>query len=207
MMLMQGCYETPATVKTMSCKSVIHQKGGQCMYRKGLKLFVVSVVAILALTALQQAMNPRYSTIQALVEEHYSGGAEILTVIPFSDGQAVIVNREELSTMGAMYVKPSLLGWKLIGVSSAHFVTGNGLAGYSILPSTDSGGTSGQVMLYGMAKSPISRMDYRTQKTEYRLTVRSGGYFYLILPNGIDQPIEMFAILESGEQLKRPFEI
>ncbi len=105
----------------------IDQKGGKCMHQKRVKLFVVGIVAILALTALQQAMNARYPTIQALVEEHYSGGAEILDVIPFSDGQAIIVNRESISTMSAMYVKPSLFGWKLIGVSSAHSLQVMGL--------------------------------------------------------------------------------
>ncbi len=62
-------------------------------------------------------------------------------------------------------------------------------------------------MLYGMAKSPVSKMSYISQSTEYLMDIQPESYFYVILPNGIDHPIEMLAILKSGEHLKRPFEI
>jgi hypothetical protein len=154
-------------------------------------------------------MNVRTPSIEALVANYYSHGAEILATIPLDDGQVVLVRREALSTLSAMYVKRSLLGWKTIGVSSAHFITNDGLAGYSVISSKapDNKSGSGSVLLYGMAKAPVVKMCYSSRDIEYRLRVQPEGYFYLILPDGIQDPVEMAAILASGDMLQRPFVI
>lgn len=129
-------------------------------------------------------------------------------MVPFSEGQIALAYRLSTETLYAIHGKHSILGWKLAGVSSAHFITEDGLVGYSILPSSlNSDDKVGEVILFGMAKSPVTKVSYFSQDIEYLVRVKPEGYFYVLLPYGINDQIELRAILESEDILGRPYEI
>ncbi len=176
------------------------------MNRKYLIVFSILVIMIIIM---KLELDTRAPTMQNLVENYLTDGVEILTVVPCNEGQIAFANSLSAETLYAVHGKHSILGWKLAGVSSAHFITDDGLVGYSILPSSSNSDDDkvGEVILYGMAKSPVTKVSYISQDIEYLIRVKPEGYFYVLLPYGINDQIELRAILESGEILVRPYEM